>query len=478
MNAQFAVAALGLLFAGGCAVTSQYAAPSPDVPAQWSVALPGAVADRDVDLAQWWRSLDDPTLTRLTERALVHNRDVRLAQARIAEARALQRQADARLAPTVNASASAARDRVSENNRFPLRGIPNATDLYQAGFDASWEMDLFGGIRHAREAAAADRQSAELDSEALAVSVAAEVAVSYLRLRGAQVRLALLDGQIAVALDTLSLVEARVKAGFVSELDLVRARETLASLEARRPPLNATAEVEMRRLGVLVGAQTDALVRELTPSGTLPNAVPRLPDTVPAQLLARRPDLRAIERTLAAEYARLGVAEADRYPRLALGLSAGLLSLSTATFGSPASALWNAGLNLNAPIYDGGARKAQVALAQARYEQAAIRYEDAAAKAAEEVEAAAVRYERERERRMKLVAVVRQNEDARNLALVRYEGGLGDFLGVLDVQRQLFSAQDDEVSSREQSLTHLVSLYKAFGGGSALAAASLSRTSN
>ncbi|HSQ05484.1 MAG TPA: TolC family protein, partial [Burkholderiales bacterium] len=249
MNGRSAVATLALALLGGCAVTPPYVEPTPAAPEQWSVPLPGAGNAGEVDLSQWWNQFADPMLATLVERALKDNRDVRIATARIAEARALQRQADARVLPAVNASGSAARDRASENNRFPLRGIPNPVDLYQTGFDASWEMDLFGGLQSARSAAAADTQHVIFDREALAVSMSAEVALSYLHLRGAQARITSLDQQIDVARDTMQLVESRVKAGLVSELDRVRAHETLASLEARRPPLQAIADVETRRLG-------------------------------------------------------------------------------------------------------------------------------------------------------------------------------------------------------------------------------------
>ncbi len=481
MNAatrQIACAVTAALLAG-CAVGPKYVRPAPDVPAQWSTALPTAAAA--ADLSQWWRQLDDPVLTALIDRALSANRDVREAIARIREARALQRVADAGAMPSVGASGSAARDRMSGNGRIPLRGVPNPVDLYQAGFDASWELDVFGGVRRAREAAAADVERVELDREAITVSVSAEVAAAYLRLRGAQSQLAALDDQIGVARETIELVAARVKSGLVSEFDLLRARELLANLEARRPPVHRTADIETRRLGVLVGAQAGSLVGELASRQALPGAVPRLPMTVPAELLARRADLRAIERTLAAENARVGVAEADKYPRLALRLSLGLLSIATGNLGSAASAVWNAGAGFTAPVYQGGALEGKAAAARARYDQAAIRYEHAAARAVEEVEAAAIRYTRERERRERLDAALRLDEDARNLALARYQAGLADFLSVLDAQRQLFSAQDDEIVSREQALGHLVALYKALGGGwvskpDALAATTTGRT--
>lgn len=447
----------------GCAVGPQYVRPGPEVPAQWSKALPAT--DAAADLAQWWRQLDDPVLTALIERALSANRDVREAVARIREARALKRVADADALPRVGASGSAARDRLSENGRIPMNGVPNPVDLYQAGFDASWELDVFGGVKRTREAAAADAERVEFDREAIAVSVSAEVAASYLRLRAAQLRLATLDDQVAVAQETIVLVAARVKSGLVSEFDLLRAKELLANLEARRPQFMMVVEVETRRLGVLIGAHAGSLVTELAPRQALPGAVPRLPATVPAELLARRADLRAIERSVAAENARVGVAEADQYPRLALRLSLGLLSIATGNFGTAASAVWNAGAGFTAPIYEGGALEGKAAAAQARYDQAVIRYEHAAAKAVEEVEAAAVRYTRERERRERLDAALRLDEDTRNLALARYQAGLADFLSVLDAQRQLFSAQDDEIVSRELALGHLVALYKALGGG-------------
>lgn len=447
----------------GCAAGPKYVRPVPEVPAQWNTALPATAAA--ADLSQWWRQLDDPVLNALVERALSANRDVREAIARIREARALQRVADAGALPRVGASGSAARDRISENGRIPLRGVPNPVDLYQAGFDASWELDVFGGVRRAREAAAADVERVELDREAIAVSVSAEVAAAYLRLRGAQSQLAALDDQIGVARETIALVTARVKSGLVSELDLLRARELLVNLEARRPQIHRTADIETRRLGVLVGAQAGSLVGELAPHQSLPGAVPQLPATVPAELLARRADLRAIERSLAAENARVGVAEADKYPRLALRLSLGLLSIATGNLGSAASAFWNVGAGFTAPVYQGGALEGKAAAARARYDQAAIRYEHAAAKAVEEVEAAAIRYTRERERRERLDAALRLDEDARNLALARYQAGLADFLSVLDAQRQLFGAQDDEIVSRDQALGHLVALYKALGGG-------------
>ena len=460
-----AVATLVLLSA--CAVGNNHLKPAPSLPSAWSAALPAmaAAGANTLDLVQWWRQFDDPLLTALIERALSDNRDVLEAIARVKEARALQGLADSRAQPQVDFNGGAARDRISEVNRFPMQGVKNPINLYQADIDASWEVDLFGAVRWSREAAAADTRRIEFDREAVAVSVSAEVAAAYLRLRSTQAQLATLVEQIALAREVLVIVASRVRAGLVSDYDLTRARELLAMLEARRPLLDAAAGIEMRRIGVIVGAQAGSLLGELAPGRPLPMAVPVLPALVPADLLARRADLRAIERALAATGDRVSVADAERYPRLSLSLTLGLLSLDAGNLTSAARSAWNAGFSLSAPLLDGGALDAKLAAARARYEQAAIQYESAAARAVEEVESAAQRYSGSRQRREKLAEALRANEDARNLSRVRFDGGLADFLVVLDAQRQLYQVQDDEIAAREQALINLVALYKALGGG-------------
>jgi outer membrane protein TolC len=186
---------------------------------------------------------------------------------------------------------------------------------------------------------------------------------------------------------------------------------------------------------------------------------------MPAQLLARRPDLRAIERALAAENARVGVADAGRYPSLSAHLTLGLLSLATGSLANAASAVWNAGASVSAPLYSGGSRNAELDAARARYTQATLRYDNATARAVEEVETAALRYASAQTRRQKLANAVAFDEDTRRLALMRYQSGLADFMEVLDAQRQLFNIEADELAAREEALGHLVSLYKALGGG-------------
>jgi len=468
MNRAVHAAAVCAILLTGCATGSKYVQPKSALPATYSVALPEgkqAPAATPQELAQWWRLFNDPLLTGIVERALDVNRDVQLALARIREVRALRSIADARSSPQIGFSSSAARDRLSENGRQPTSAIRNPANIYQGGFDATWEIDAFGGVRHARDAAAAELERSEFDRAAVAVSVSAEVVSTYLRLRGAQAQIAVIDDQLAIAGESIAIAAARVKSGLVSELDLLRARELAETLAARRPLVQSDVEVSMRRLGILSGAQASSLVAELSAPQPLPRVVPQLPAAVPAQLLARRPDLRAIERALAAENARVNIAEADRYPSLSANLALGLLSLATGNFANAASAVWNAGARISAPVYSGGRLNAELNAARARYEQAAIRYDGTTARAVEEVEAAALRYSGSHSRQEKLAAALNFDEDARNLAVIRYQSGLADFLEVLDAQRQLFSVQADEVVTREEALNHLVSLYKALGGG-------------
>ena len=468
MNLRLPIAACCAIALTACATGTPYNTPQSALPTAYSVALADAsetTAATPQELTQWWRQFNDPQLTRIVETALDTNRDVQQALARIREVRALRGIADARALPQLGFSTAAARDRLSQNGRLPTANIPNRANIYQGGFDATWEIDAFGGVQHARDVAAAELERSEYDRAAVAVSVSAEVVATYLRLRGAQSQRAVLDNQLAVARESIAIASARVDAGLVSALDLLRARELAELLAARRPLIESEVEVAIRRLGILSGAQSSSLLTALATQQALPRVVPQLPPTMPAQLLARRPDLRAIERALAAENARVGVADAGRYPSLSANLTLGLLSLATGSLANAASAVWNAGASVSAPLYSGGSRNAELDAARARYAQATLRYDNATARAVEEVETAALRYASAQTRRQKLANAVAFDEDTRRLALLRYQSGLADFMEVLDAQRQLFNIEADELAAREEALGHLVSLYKALGGG-------------
>lgn len=458
------IASLGIAAAllAGCTVTAPYQKPEVSLPAAYSTVVPGTDTAADPGTA-WWKAMGDDQLDALVARALDANRDIALAMVRLREARAQIRAAEALERPQVDFGASTTRDRISANNRIPVRGLPNPVTLYQTGFDASWELDLFGRLDQSRLSAVADAERAFYDRESMAVSVAAEVVASWVRMRGAQARMATLDEELLAARETVKLIDARARSGLVPQVDAMRAEEVLIGIEAQRPSFAAAAEVEVRRLAILVGGKPGELIGLLA-SGTLPAATVRVPATVPAMLLARRADLRALERAYAVEHGKVGIAHADRYPQLSTSLTAGLLSLATGNLATAGSALWSLGLGATVPVYRGGGLEAAIDAAEARRDQARIRYEDAAIRAVEEVESAAIRLERESERHRRTMDAVKANEDIRNLALARFRSGLSDFLYVLDAQRQLFAAQNEETASREQRLLNLVALHKALGG--------------
>jgi multidrug efflux system outer membrane protein len=461
MNLRLSPALVAFVLAG-CTVTAPYQAPDAKVPDSYSTTFPIS-ADKGAMSDAWWTSFNDAELDALVARALDNNRDIALAMTRLREARAQVRVAEAQERPQVDFGVSGERSRISTNNRIPVRGLPNPANLYQTGFDASWELDLFGRIDLTRLQAVAEAEKAFYDRETIAVSVAAEVAASYIRMRGAQARMATLDEQLLAGRETVKLIAARARSGLVPQVDALRADEVLLGLEAQRPPVAAVVDVEVRRLAVLVGDAPGALVGRFG-AGRLPDAMAAVPATAPATLLTRRADLRALERAYAAEHGRVGIAEAERYPTLSLNLAAGLLSLSTGNLATAGSLLWNAGLSSTVPVYRGGSIEGNIDTAAARRDQARLRYEDAAMKAVEEVESAAIRLDRETERHRRTADAVRVSEDIRNLALARFRSGLSDFLSVLDAQRQLFAAQNEETAAREQRMLNVIALHKALGG--------------
>lgn len=451
------------LLLGGCASWQPQAGETapPALPAAY--AAPLAVAS-PAETARWWAQFGDEQLARLVDRALADSRDLRSAAARIRESRALAALAQARMQPRLGIGATLPRDRRSENSRFGAFTGRNPATEYQLGFDAAWEVDLFGALGLRREAAEAELESVIAASGATAISVAGEVAATYFELRGAQAQVQALERLAAAAAEVQALTAARERAGLVPALDRLRAQEQVALIQAQLAPARVRAEVAVRRLGVLVGADSQALLSELDAPVPLPESLPPLPGALPATLLERRPDLVAAERQWAAALSRAAGAQADRLPKLSLGATLGLLSIATGELFTSASRFWSLGLALRAPLYD-PALSALVETERARAEQAALSYEQAAIQAVFEVEDAALRASRARERETQLASALAADNEALALARIRYDRGLTDFLGVLDVVRQQLAAEQELIAAREASFKHYVALYKALGGG-------------
>jgi multidrug efflux system outer membrane protein len=465
----------------GCMVGPNYRAPQVPVPAAWSEAQPGKAEASAAAVSQWWTTFKDPVLESLIARAVQSNWDLRTATGRVREARAQRGVAGADLWPTINLSGSYTRQRASEN-AIPfssgagssstsggpspfLQGLKLDQDLFQTGFDASWEIDLFGGVRRSIEAADADLASSQESLRDTLVSLLAEVARNYVEVSGFQRRLAIARENLQAQRDTLELTRARFNAGLTSELDVEQAASQLATTRSQIPPLETSLKQGVHRLGVLIGQAPGALLEELSTAAPIPTAPPEVPVGLPAELLRRRPDIRRAERQLAAATARIGVAEADLYPKLSLTGSLGLESLQLTDLPKGASRFWAVGPTVSWPIFDAGRIRANIAAQDARTDQQFSTYQQTVMTALEEVENALVAYSREQARRTQLMEAAEANRRAVALATDLYRNGLGTFLNVLDSERVLFASQSDLAQSQATVSTDVVALYKALGGG-------------
>lgn len=459
-----AVAVLAVLAAGCAAVGPDYRKPDVPVPSAWSrrdAADNAVTANPAGDISRWWERLGDRTLTGLIGRALSEGTDVRIARARFREARLRRELAGAELFPTVTASGSASRSRSSESDFGP----GNTNKLYKAGFDASWEPDLFGAVRRGIEAAQADLESVEADLHAAQVSLAAEVAINYVDARSYQTMLSIAEKNLASQSETFQLTDWRTQAGLATSLDMEQSRTNMEQTRAKIPVLNASLAEAEHRLAVLLG-QAPGAVRETMAS---PAPVPAVPDSVaagiPADALGNRPDVRSAERRLAAETARVGQATAARYPGFNLSASIGLEALSLSGMDAGALATRSILGKVLGTVFDAGRLRMQVEIRDAVQEQALIEYESTVLTALEEVENALVSLSENRKRQAALRAAVEAAHNAALLARHRYTAGLIDFQTVLDTERTQLSVEESLANAEAGGATALIQLYKALGGG-------------
>lgn len=456
--ASAAVLGLGLT---GCAVGPDYREPASTLPAAWTQAASSPDAAPPAAPAPdpaWWRRFDDPLLDSLVERALAANTDLRIAGARLRAARASNAQAEAALWPTVNAYGSATRS--SDGGR-------SAVSSYGLGFDAGWEIDLFGGLRRGVEAADADAESSAATLAATQVTLVAEVARDYVLLRGYQRRLVITRANLDNQAQTLQLTEWRAQAGLVGQLDVEQARANLEQTRAQLPLLQDAATQTRHALAVLLNESPQATAARLAaaPEAGIPGIGEQPLLGVPADLLRRRPDIVAAERSLAAATARIGVAEAARYPSFTLAGTLGLQGAAlSALSGSGAATRLIAG-SLTAPIFDAGRLREQVVIQTAAQEQALAVYEAALVGALRDVENARAALANGRERGDALAQAVQAARNAALLASFRYRSGLVDFQTVLDTERSVRTLEDSQASTQADTTIAMIQLYKALGGG-------------
>lgn len=455
---------LTLGVAGCVTVGPDYVAPAGDAPARWSRldetggAMIGTGAPGDI--SRWWRGLHDPLLSELVERALRASPDLRSAQARLREARARLVIAGAARFPGVDASASASRSHAGS------REEGGATrNFFSAGFDAGWELDVFGGVRRGVEAARADLEASAAGLDDTRVSLAAEVALDYVQVRALQIRIGIARDNLASQTETLQLTEWRAQAGLANSQDVEQARSNREQTRAQIPALETSLASTETSLDILLGDPPGTLHARLAAPAELPAVPARIAVGIPADALRQRPDVRAAERRLAAETARVGVAEAARYPTFALSGSIGVEALTLGGLGEGGAGTSSLLAGITAPIFHAGRLRAQVGVQDAVREQAEVAYRQTVLAALQDVENALVALARSREREQALTIAAASARSAAALARDRYGAGLIDFQSVLDTERNVLAVEDNLASTRADGVLALIRLYKALGGG-------------
>jgi len=458
------VGASSALWFSGCAAGPDYRRPATTVAPAFAngaqtnfVPSPAAVT--------WWRGFQDAQLNRLIERALNTNQDLRIATARVREARALRSTVALDAFPTVTTHGSWTKGVSSLDAAPELDREQREYALYNGGFDAAWELDLFGRVRRSLEASTAEVAGFEAARRGVLISLLSEVARNYLELRGLQHELAVARQNISNQQDNLEITEARLKAGRSTELDAARARSLVSSTRALVPPLEAAIKQNIHRLSVLLGLPPATLNSELA----TPAPIPTLPALVnignPGDLLRRRPDIQAAERALAAATARLGVQTADLFPRVTFNGQIAFEATDLARLGASGSDTYSFGPRITWAALDLGRVRARIKAAHAEADVQLATYEKTVLTALEETENALVSFGQNLVRRDYLVASAQAAAQAVRLATTRYEGGISDFLPVLDAQRTQLSVQEQLAQTETRAATALVAIYKALGGG-------------
>ena len=447
------------LVSGCAAVGPDYAQPQLPVPAGWTAAADQHPADAAV-LATWWRQFDDPVLDRLIADALAANPGLAEARARLREARARRGAAGAQLAPSVDASLSGSTATGSSQT-----GSGATRELYRAGFDASWELDVFGGLRRGVEAAQAEMEASVESLRDTRVSLAAEVALNYIDLRTAEERLAIAEASIAARSENHEIIHWRQQAGLVSELDLAQATTDLESTRAVLPPLRTAVIEAKNRLAVLLGRNPGELESLVHADRPIPLAAAEIVAAIPADTLRQRPDVRVAERRLAAQTARLGEAEAARYPSFRLSGSLGLEALELDALADRDANTRSLFGGITAPVFNAGRIAANIEIQDALVEQARLAYRAAVLAALEEVENALTAVANTDARRAKLAEAAAAARTTLAIAEYRYASGLADFLSVLDAQRTQLSLDEQLAGSTGELARAQIRLYKALGGG-------------
>jgi len=478
------VICLALLLTGCASVGPNYQRPVLEAPAQWAESQEKSGAALALEEIAWWQAFDDPVLDSLIEQAAKTNLDLEQARARIVQARADVTKAGAAFLPKVEATASVTRSQggtstittgtgsqggtgtITSGGAAPQSLITAAGTIFQAGFDASWEIDVFGGTRRSVEAARARLEASVEDLQSTLLTLLGDVAKNYIDLRANQAQREITRRNVETQQQTVEVTRERFRLGLITYLDVVQAEAQKASTESNLPTYEANIKQSIHRLGILLGKEPNALKTELAAIRPLPSSRGVMATGLPSDLLARRPDLRQVERKLAAASADIGVAKAELYPKFDLTGTLGLQGNNVSKFMNFSSGrYWSVIPGVTWNLFDGGKARATVKNKQAVYEENLAKYRSSFLSALEDVENSLAAYYAEQTKRRILDESVRANQEAVTLARERYRKGLTNFLDVLTTENSLYTAQSSLSKSEANLLTDLISLYKALGGG-------------
>jgi len=454
-------AAVLLLLAAGCAVRPDYQRPEVELPQAWPASAP-----RPEPAAPWWQVYGDPLLDRLVGEALASNTDVLVAAARVDEARALLGQVDSALKPQVNAGAAAARTLSSTATGLFPPGIDRERSDYLATLSVSYEVDVFGRLRAASDAARADLAASEAVRDAVRLALTARVAASYYSLTALDAQVEVTRRALTLLQEALSLQRRRREAGVISDYDLRRLEAETATIRAQLPPLERARDLEEAALAALLGRSPRAVFEDAVPRSALPQSASAVavPSGLPSDLLLRRPDIVEAEQRLVASNARLAEARAAYFPTIRL---TGLLGSESAELGNlftgPAG-LWSVAASLTQPIYAGGRLEAQRDAARARERAALAQYQGAVRNAFREVRQALAAQVRAREAFEAQSVRVAALEESLRLARLRYTNGLASLLDVLDAEREMLDALSARIDALRAQRVAVAGLYQALGG--------------
>jgi NodT family efflux transporter outer membrane factor (OMF) lipoprotein len=444
-------------------VGPDYSPPEMQTPGEWHQECAGITIDKESEqkiLAKWWTTFNDPVLSDLMEQAVAGNLNLKQALNSVRQASIQRGITDADRFPSVNSSGSAGRSYSKDTS-----GDFTGTNSFRLGLDASWEVDLFGGIRRSIEAADANLEATEESYRDVLVSLLAEVALNYIEVRSYQAQLLVAESNLRSQEETYNITKWRYQAGLTTELDVENASKNLEQTRSQIPSLKSGLEQAKNRIAVLVGREPGALDSEIDEYRPVPVAPNEISLGIPADLLRRRPDLRKAERELAAQTAKIGVAEANLYPKITLSGNIGLSALNLGDLFGSDSLSTGASSGISWPVYSAGRIMKNIEIQYAAQEQKLIAYRAALLTALEDVENAMTSYTYDLARRASLLKASESAEQAAETSRAQYSSGLIDFQSVLEAESTLLTFQNNVVQSDAQIIKDLIGLYKALGGG-------------